>query len=165
MANYEGDNKKAFADDVTVLHKDNKTPIKRVRILQSKTTEAKLAKNKYSITDREGKIFKYMTFGNMHHVEIIKNKITSKCRGEFVTMMQASHRIKGIKSPLNETGNKQPMVKKDHGEHECFIMSIHINDLVSVTDENNNLLYYRVQALDANNKLILRSNIAATLKH
>ena len=73
---FGGDPKKAFADDITVYHKDGKTPIKRVRVLQSKTTEKKLAQTKFGVKDKSGKIFKYMAYGNMHHVEIIKHKET-----------------------------------------------------------------------------------------
>lgn len=162
LSNYQDDHKKAFANDVVVLHKDKKTPIKRVRVLQSQSDEKKLAKNKYGMTDKNGNIFKYMTFDNIHHIEIIKHKTTPKYNGVIVTMMQASHRSKGIKSTLNKNGEKQPIVLKDHGQDYIFIMSLHINDLVSVKDKTNNRIFYRVQKINAPNSVLLRLNIAST---
>ncbi len=112
---YGDDPKKAFADGVTLYHKDGQTPIKRVRVLQSKTTKIKLEQNKFGVKDKAGNVFKYMSYGNMHHVEILQHKDTGKYKGEFVTMMQASHRAKGIQSMLNPEGQKQAIVKTSHG--------------------------------------------------
>ena len=166
LTRYEDDPKKAFADNVTIYHKDGKTPIKRVRVLQSKTTEKKLEQNKFGIKDKSGKTFKYMAYGNMHHVEIIQHKETGKYKGEFVTMMQASHRAKGIQSKLNPEGQKQSITKTDHGDEWQFVMALHINDLVSVDRENGAREYYRVQKLDAgSNRFVLRENRASTLQN
>ena len=83
--------KEAFADNVTVYHKDGKTPIKRVRVLQSKIKkEKKLGEAKFGVKDKQGKIFKWMVYGNTHHVEIIRDKKTGQIKGEFVTMMEAA---------------------------------------------------------------------------
>jgi CRISPR-associated endonuclease Csn1 len=164
LANYENDPKKAFADGVTAFHKDGKTPIKRVRVLQSKTTKKKLEQNKVGIKDKTGKVFKYMSYGNMHHVEIIKNKETGKYKGEFVTMMQASHRAKGMQSKLNVEGCKQPLVKTQHGDEWQFVMALHINDLVSVAAENGERVFYRVQKLGGGYDLTLRLNTETSTK-
>jgi hypothetical protein len=51
-----------------------------------------------------------MAYGNTHHVEIIQNIETNKIEGKFVTMMEASHRVKGINR------DKQPIVKINHGD-------------------------------------------------
>jgi CRISPR-associated endonuclease Csn1 len=163
LAQYGDDPKKAFAEQVTVYHKDGKTPIKRVRVLQSKTTEKKLEQNKFGIKDKSGKIFKYMAYGNMHHVEIIRHKETGKYKGEFVTMMQASHRAKGIQSKLNPEGQKQAITKIDHGDEWQFVMALHINDLVSIAQENDERIFYRVQKLEYPSGLTLRLNTASTL--
>jgi len=165
LEQYDDAPKKAFADGVTVFHKDGKTPIKRVRVLQSKTTLKKLEQNKVGIKDKSGAVFKYMSYGNMHHVEIIQHKETGKYKGEFVTMMQASHRAKGIQSKLNPEGRKQPMVKTQHDGDWRFIMALHINDLVSV-NSGNGIRYYRVQKIDSgSNRFVLRSGEASTLKN
>ena len=126
LVKYEGDSKKAFADGVTVYHKNKKTPIKRVRILQSETTQEKLEENKFGVKDQSGRVFKYLSYGNIHHVEIVQNRITGKYKGEFVTMMQASHRAKGIQSNLNQEGYKQAITKTDHGQDWRFVMALHI---------------------------------------
>ena len=166
LAKYNNDPKKAFANNITVYHKDGKTPVKRVRVLQSKTTLEILEQTKFGVKDKSGNIFKYMSFGNMHHVEIIRHKVTGEYKGEFVTMMEASHRAKGIKSKLNPRGIKQNITKIDHGEEWQFLMVLHINDLVSVTNENGQMLFYRVQKLAFGiNRIYLRENRASTINN
>jgi len=166
LDHYGNDSKKAFADNVTVYHENGKTPIKRVRVLQSKTTLKKLEKNKFGVKDKSGKVFKYMSYGNMHHVEIIQHKETGKYKGEFVTTMQASHRIKGIQSALNPEGRKQAITKIDHGDDWQFVMALHRNDLVSVAVADDERVYYRVQKLNTHsNTLVLRENRASTLQN
>lgn len=157
LANYNNNPKTAFAEGVTVYHKDGKTPIKRVRILQSVTTLEKLEKTKFGVKDKHGKVFKWLAFGNMHHVEIIKNKETGKYSGQFVTTMEASHRAKGIKMP------RQPIIKTDHGADHEFIMALHINDLVSI-EKNGQRMFYRVQKLDsAGNRIMFRLHTTTVL--
>jgi CRISPR-associated endonuclease Csn1 len=156
LARYDNNEKAAFAEPV--FHNDGKTPIKRVRILQSKTTLDKLAKTKFGARDKQGKVFKWLAFGNLHHVEIIRHNETGAYSGQFVTMMEASHRAKGIKMP------QQAIIKTDHGADYGFIMALHINDLVSV-EKDGQRVYYRVQVLDSANKRIsLRLHTAATIK-
>ena len=164
LEKHGNDPKKAFADGVTVYHKDGKTPIRRVRILQSETTQEKFEKYKFGVKDKSGKVFKWMAYGNTHHVEIIRHKETGDYKGKFVTMMQASHRAKGIKSELNPDGTQQPIVKREHGDEWQFKMALHNNDTVSIKTNADERGFYRVQILDfINNKIILRKNTAATL--
>ena len=157
LEQYEGDPKKAFAEDVTVLHSDGKTPIKRVRVLQSKTTLNKLENSKFAVRDRQGKAFKWVAYGNIHHVEIVRNRQSDKVSGVFITMMEAAKRAKGIGT------NKQPLVQTDHGPNTDFLLALHKNDLVSVEKEEERK-YYRVQLLDSFNKRIkLRLHTASTV--
>ena len=166
LEKYGNNPKKAFADGVTVYHKDKKTPIKRVRILRVQTTQEKLEKYKFGVKDGSGKVFKWMPYGNTHHVEIIKHKETGEYKGEFVTMMQASHRAKGIKSELNPDGTQQPMVRTEHGDEWQFIMALHVNDTVSIETGAGEREFYRVQKLETTcNRFVLRKNSAATLKN
>jgi CRISPR-associated endonuclease Csn1 len=159
LQDYGNNPKQAFAEGVTVLHKDGLTPIKRVRVLQSKTTLAKLEKSKFGARDKQGKVFKWLAYGNLHHVEIIKHKETGSYSGQFVTMMEASHRVKGINMP------RQPIIKTDHGADYEFVMALHINDLVSV-GKDGQMVFYRVQVLDSANKRIsMRLHTASTLKN
>ena len=157
--------KEAFADGITVYHKDGKTPIKRVRVLQSgikttkkQTAEGILAQTKFGVKDKQGKVFKWMVYGNAHHVEIIRHKQTGEIKSEFVTMMLASHRVKGINMP------QQPIIKVDHGVDYEFLMALHINDTVSIVNENGECVFYRVQKLDSGiNRIMLRLATATTL--
>lgn len=166
LSSHDDDPKQAFANDVVVYHKNGKTPIKRVRVLQSKTTLTKLEKNKFEVKDKSGKVFKYMAYGNIHHVEIARNNTTKKCKGKFVTMMQASHRVKGIQSRLNPEGSKQAMIKTDHGEEWQFIMALHINDLVSIKCRDGARQFYRVQKLErGDDSLKLRVHNASTINN
>ncbi|MCK4840433.1 MAG: type II CRISPR RNA-guided endonuclease Cas9 [Methylococcales bacterium] len=167
LANYENAPKKAFADNVTVYHKDGITPIKRVRVLQSKTTLKKLEQSKFGIKDQSGDIFKWMAYGNMHHVEIIQNKGTSKYKGEFVTMMEAHRRaMTGTRSAQSRNVEREQIIKTNHGDESLFIMALHINDLVSVLTESGERVFYRVQKLDSANKRIkLRLHTASTINN
>ena len=165
--------KEAFAEGEVVYHKDGKTPIKRVRVLQSnvKTTKNKTAKmllsqTKFGVKDKSGKVFKYMSYGNIHHVEIIRDRETDEIKGKFVTMMEASHRAKGIKSELNPEGKKQPIIKTDHGEDWQFVMALHKHDTVSIKKEAGERVFYRIQFLDMpNKKIVMRLNTASTLSN
>jgi len=149
--------KEAFAEVNVVLHKDGKTPIKRVRIRQSETTLKELTKSKFGARDKQGKVFKWLAYGSFHHVEILRNKQTGKCSGEFVTMMEASHRAKGIGKP------KQPIIKTDHGDAFEFVMALHRNDIVSI-ETNGQRVFYRVQKLDAGiNRFMLRLHTTSVL--
>jgi len=133
-------------------------------VLQSKTTKEKLEKSKFGIQDKSGKIFKYMSYGNMHHVEVVRHINTGKYKGVFITMMEASHRAKGIRSKLNPKGEKQAIIKMDHGSEWEFLMALHINDIVSI-DGRESQLFYRVQKLDSgSNWFVLRAHQASTLK-
>jgi CRISPR-associated endonuclease Csn1 len=157
LQNYGNNPKLAFAENIKVFHKDGITPIKRVRIQQSKTTLTKLEKTKFAVKDKQGKVFKWLAYGNLHHVEIIRHKQTGEYSGEFVTMMEASHRAKGINRP------KQQIVKTEHGEDFEFLMALHINDLVSV-EKQGKREYYRVQKLDSgSNRFVLRLHTTTTL--
>lgn len=152
--------KEAFNEENLKSLKLGENPIKRVRVLQSRTDEKKLEKTKFGVKDKSGKVFKYMSYGNNHHVEIIKNKKTGKIKGEFITMMEASHRAKGINTP------KQTIVKTNHGEDYEFLIALHINDCVSVENDNEERVFYRVQKLDvASNRFMLRLNTASTLQN
>ncbi len=156
LANYSDDPKLAFAEDINVLHKDGKTPIKRVRIVQSKTDTKKLEDSKFGITDRNGKIFKWLAYGNLHHVVIYKNRKNGRYAGSFITTMEAHHRAKGIGMP------KQPINQTDQGPDKEFVMALHINDLVSV-ERNDMRLFYRVQKLEQPSRLELRLHTASNL--
>ncbi len=157
LGKYNNNPKEAFAERQPVLHKDGKTPIKRVRILQSKTTREKLDETKFGVKNKDGKVFKWLAYGNLHHVEIIKNKKTGKYKGEFVTTMEAHHRAKGIGM------QKQKVIKTDHGSDYEFLMALHINDLVSV-EKDSEQIFYRIQKLDSgSNRMVLRLHTASTL--
>ena len=141
--------KEAFSNDITVFHKDGKTPIKRVRVLQSKITKKELMEKKFGVKDKSEKIFKWMTFGNTHHVEIIRHKETGKIKGEFVTMMEAHRRaMTGTNSAIKRNVIREEIVKTDHGKEYKFEMVLHINDMVSIMNEDGERNYYRVQKLD-----------------
>lgn len=166
LEKYGNDPKKAFADNVSVLHKDDKTPIKRVRVLQSKTNLKKLEYGKFGVKDKSGKVFKWMPYGNMHHVEVLQHQKTGKYKGEFVTMMEAHRRaMTGTCSAQRRGVPQEQIIKKNHGEGWQFMMALHINDMVSVKETSGESIFYRVQKLDGNgNRFYLREHSAATLK-
>lgn len=159
LAGYDKNPKLAFSEGIKVLHKDGRTPIKRVRVIQSKTNLNKLEKGKFGVVDRAGKIFKWLAYGNLHHVEIIKNTESGVYSGQFITTMKAHHRIKGIGML------KQPIIQTNPGAGYEFVMALHIGDLVSV-DREGGRCFYRVQVLDSANKRIkLRLHTASILSN
>jgi len=166
LATYDGDPKKAFAEGVTVYHKDGKTPIKRVRIVQSKTTRKKLEATKFGVKDKQGNVFRWMAYGNMHHVEIVRHKETGTYKGIFITMMEAHRRaMTGTKSARKRNVPFEPIIMTNHGEDIQFVMALHINDLVSIETDDGEL-FYRVQKLDsAGSGVMLRLHTAATIKN
>jgi CRISPR-associated endonuclease Csn1 len=166
LANYGNNPKLAFAEGVKVLHKDGKTPIKRVRLLQSETTLAKLEKTKFGARDKQGKVFKWLAYGNLHHVEIVRNKETGAYSGHFVTMMEAQRRaMTGSKSAAKRGVTRENMIKTDHGAEAQFVMALHRNDLVSV-EKDGKRVFYRVQKLEREQgRAILRLHTASTLKN
>lgn len=164
LANYSNNPKQAFADGIKVLHKDGITQIKRVRLLQSETTLAKLEKSKYGAKDKQGKVFKWLAYGNLHHVEIVKNTRTGAYSGHFVTMMEAHRRaMTGSKSAAKRGVIRENIIKTDHGAEAELVMALHRNDLVSVEKEGKRE-FYRVQKLESDsNRMMLRYHRAATL--
>lgn len=157
LSNHGGDPKVAFDPNKTVYHKDGKTPIKRVRVLQSRTTLKKLQQAKYGVKDKQGKVFKWHAYGNIHHVEIMRNKKSGEVSGKFITAMEAAHRARGVGRA------KQPIVQEDHGPDYEFLMALCINDLVRVPTAGGDRIY-RIQKLDAgHNAVALRLHTSSTL--
>lgn len=147
LLEYGGDIKKAFANPI--LHIDGITPIRKVRVSTNYKPESV-----YAVQNQQGKPYKYLVYGNNHHVEIIENTKTGKREGRFVSMMEAARRARI---------DKQPIVQRDHGEGFRFIMSLCANDMV-VVEEDSQAKYYRLQKMEAtNNKLVFRLHTAATL--
>jgi CRISPR-associated endonuclease Csn1 len=145
LAQFDSDIKKAFGDvNNPLLHVDNKTPIKSVRIMVN------LNKNTtHPIYDSKGKAYKYFKYGNNHHVEIIEDIKTGRRIGIFVTAMEAAKRARKDKTTI---------VQRDHGTDRRFIMSLAINDMVEVKD-GETIKLYRVQKLSSGKQMEI------TLKH
>ena len=158
------DIKKAFADNIRVYQKNGKTPIKRVRVLQSKITMEKLLKTKLGIKDKTGKIFKWMTYGNTHHLEIFRHLETGEIENEFVSMMEAKKRaMTSTKSAIKRGVIKEKIIKTHKDKHELLAV-LHKNDTVSVINQNGKRLFYRVQKFGPRgNTITLRLNTTATL--
>lgn len=158
LEKYGNNPKLAFAEGVVVRHKDGQTPIKRVRVVQSQATLNELKQNKFGVKDRNGKVFKWLTYGNFHHVEIIKEP-NGKHVGHFVTTMEAHKRAKGI------GGAKQPMINVEHGSGREFVTALHKNDMVRI-NQNGEVKFYRIQKLEKDgNRLTLRLHTSANEKN
>lgn len=172
-SNYR-DIKEAFNKENLQTLKLGKNPIKRVRVLQSKikttkkqTAEDILQQTKFGVKDKSGKIFKYMSYGNNHHVEIIQNTKTGKVKGEFVTMMEAHRRaMTGSKYAQKRGVKQEQIIKTNHDNEWKFLMVLHINDAVSIEKNNGKRVFYRIQKMDSSNKkIVLRLNTASTLSN
>jgi CRISPR-associated endonuclease Csn1 len=129
--------KAAFAEGVTVYHKDGKTPIRRVRILRPETALPDPETTQTDPIGQQGRVFKGLD-DLCHHVEIFRNKNTGEYIGDFVNVMEV--RSLGKQKP--------PVIKTDQAEQFEFVMVLHVNDMVSV-EEAGRRIFYRVQKLDA----------------
>ena len=109
--------------------------VRRARVLASSKTNEGLH---FYRKNQEGKIIGVFTYGNHHHMEILKNKNNGKYEGIVVTAMEAARRAKIA---------KEPIVQTDHGEEWKFIMSLCINDMVSI-EENGEKKFYRVRKIN-----------------
>jgi len=144
--------KEAFAEGAKVFHKDGKTLIKRVRVVQSDTTLKKLQTRKFGVKNKEGEVFKWLAYGNLHHIEILKHKESNKYSGKFVTMFEAHRRaMTGTKSAQNRQITHEPIISKNHGASYEFSLALHKNDLVSIK-KNGERHFYRVRKLGALNQ-------------
>lgn len=142
--------KAAFAEGVTIYHKDGKTPIRRVRILRPETALPNHETTKIGAIGQQGRVFKGLD-GICHHVKIFRNKNTGEYIGDFVNVMEVRSLGK----------QKQPVIKTGCAEQFEFVMALHVNDTVSV-EETGRRIFYRVQKLDVgSNGCMLRLHSAA----
>ena len=154
LRHYDNKPKDAFAQGITLYHKDGITPIKRVRTIQAKTTANKLLQSKFGVKNSQGETFKWMAYGNIHHVEIIQNKKTGSYSEKFITMMEAHRRAMTNTSSAQKRGTPyEPIIQKYHDENHLFVMALHKNDIVSI-NKKGGPIFYRVQAIDSPNKRI-----------
>jgi CRISPR-associated endonuclease Csn1 len=156
LALHADDPKQAFAEGFKLYHHDGKTLIKRVRIIQSKTTLDALNRRKFGVKDRAGEVFKWHAYGNTHHVEIFQHRTKpKKIDARFITAMEAAKRV----------SRKEPVVRVAHDAEWEFLMALHINDLVRCCRAGDWGIY-RVQQLEMDGgKLTVRVHTAATLKN
>ena len=126
-------------------------PVRRVRIQENLSRDRLYAVEKQR--NRNGEPFKFHSYGNNHHVEIFRDRSTGQIEARFVTTMEAAKRTRRDKTPIVDRA----------WDGKDFLMSLAINDMVEL-DEGGTERLYRVQQLDpANNRLVLRHHLAATL--
>lgn len=152
-----GDKKRAFGDpNHPVRHGVDGPPIKSVRL-----EERFNPKTLFSIRDREGTPYKFLRYGNNHHVEIIEQKEAGKRQGVFVTTMEAARRARIEKLPIVQQNSPWRTEGQIYGDGWSFVMSLCINDLVEIEESGMKRLM-RVQKLDASNgRIYLRSHTDA----
>ena len=153
LSKFDDDPKKAFPVGFSLFHKDKKTLIKRVRVIQSSTDAKKLRKNKLPILDKSGRVFKWFAYGNTHHVEILKK--TDQVKAIFITMAEAAARAR------NNTRSPQTVIQTKFDNDWVFMMALHINDMVKVTINGKEYIH-RIQKLNmVNSNLTTRLHTAA----
>lgn len=151
---YGGNPKEAFSETHPVLHKDGRTRIRHVLLDEYQFNENSF----FGVHDKKGEPYKYYRLGSNHHVEIIKTESKGKTqyKGRFVSMMEASSRKYRLKKPVVDTFA---------GDGKSFVMSLCINDMVSIKSDGIRM-FCRVQKLDATSKRIyLLLHTAATLNN
>lgn len=147
---YGGNIKSALSNpDRPIMHKDGFTPIMSARI-DAELTPAALRELR---DKRSGKPYKYVKYGNNHHVEIIEDLKTKKWDMQFITMFEASRRAKA----------EEDIVNRVPGNEKRFVMSLCNNDLVLLRESPESQKVLRVQQIDSSNKrLILQEHTVST---
>lgn len=153
--------KKAFGNvgNDPLLHKDGKTPIRNVRIMDNT-----LKSNMLAVKNHAGQEYKYYPFGNNHHIEIIEHIETKKREGIVVTTAEAARRARISKMPIVQ---KNPPWEKDgtmFGEDWKFVMDLSINDIL-MFDKDGSRKYFRVQKISSNTQIFYLNHLAATLEN
>jgi CRISPR-associated endonuclease Csn1 len=146
ISEYGGEIDKALKSEFFI----GKTPVKKVRI-SVKMREDTV----FPIKDETGQPYRYVTFGNNHHIEIIKNLKTGKYGGVVVTTMEAARRARI---------GKKALIQRDHGQDYEFVMSLSINEMVKIPVDGKEECY-RVQLLDqASSTITFRKHNSADIK-
>ncbi|MBN1805117.1 MAG: hypothetical protein JW837_07700, partial [Sedimentisphaerales bacterium] len=137
----DGDPKKAFAEPIYLLQKDdNKTPIRKVRVWKNSNTMRKIRGNVWVETGAKGA---------NHHIEIfeyIEGKNKGKRGFDVVTTFDAVKRIK----------ERKRIIKRDHGKETKFLYSLSINEMFMLEVEEGKHELHRIQKMDQNGNIILR---------
>ncbi len=143
------------AEENPPLHKDGKTPVRKVRLMEKKSSDS-LA----HICHPNGEPYKYYALDNNHHVEIYEHRKSKKRKGFFVSMLEAARRARPKKGQPRD-----PVFQRGHyGDDYDFIMSLCVNDMVEVEEEQKK--YYRIQKLTSSgSRITLRLHTASTLQN
>lgn len=141
ISEYGGEIDKALKSDFFI----GKTPVKKVRISVKMREETV-----FPINDETGQPYRYVTFGNNHHIEIIKNLKTGKYDGVVVTAMEAARRARI---------GKEAIIQRDHGPDYEFVMSLSINEMVRIPHNGVNK-HYRVKKV-TKGKITLQEHCVA----
>ena len=148
LLRFNNDAKQAFGGDNPVFHKDGKTKIKRVRVRQSNTTAVKLEQDKFGVTDKAGKVFKWHSYGNVHRADVFRDEETGSLSSELVTVMDAK------KERLNHRSS-------DGSDKNKLIFSLYKNDCVSLQLDGE-VGVFRLQKISfTNNTVEFVSNLVA----
>lgn len=139
IAQCEGDLKKAFGNQsLPLTHVDGKTPINSVRL-----AVAFDQKTVFPVKGKGNRPYKFFTYGNNHHVEIVEDLETGKRQAVFVSMMEAARRARI---------EKKTIVQRDHGLKYRFIMSLCPDDMVEIGKDGEKR-FYRVQKMSSGKQI------------
>lgn len=134
-----GDLKRAFGNAQNpLLHLDRKTPIHSVRLAIDFDQNTM-----HGVERRHGVPYKFVKFGNNHHVEIVERLESGKRDCCFVTAFEAARRARR---------DRESIVRRDHGPETRFVMSLCINDIVEV-DKNGSPTLYRIQNMSSGKQM------------
>lgn len=138
----EGDLKKAFAEPL--FHKNGKTPIKKVRIYETKSPETVVP-----IYDESGKPYKFYALGGNHHVEIYENPHTEERKAVLVPRFKAAQ---NIRESVKNGKTPNPLLPKTD-ENWNFLFSLCRNDYIEFLGDDGKLHLYRIQKMSGGEKV------------
>lgn len=139
LALHGGDFKKAMGQPL--FQENGITPIKSVRVTSNFNKDTT-----HPVKKGQGKDYKFFTYGNNHHVEILEHIETGNREGRFVTAMEAARRARGTANT-----EKSGIVQRDHGAEWKFVASFSINDIVQIASSGAEIPY-RIQAISEGNQ-------------
>ncbi|MGH9948980.1 MAG: type II CRISPR RNA-guided endonuclease Cas9, partial [Pyrinomonadaceae bacterium] len=136
LSQFNGDLKKAFAEPL--LHKDGKTPIRNVRLFETRSPETFLG-----VKDASGNEYKYYPLAGNHHVDIFENIDSGERKAILVPRFYAAQR------------NWKPA---ELGPEWRKLFSLCANDYVEFRGDDGELKILRIQKMSGgrNTRLNLR---------
>lgn len=134
---HAGNAQRAFAEPL--LHKDGKTPIRKVRVIEDKFVERKAHVEYHP----DGTPIRFYASGGNHHAEVFENIATKKRRVKVITLHEA---FENIRQSINQGEVPSPN-SWEFQENERPLFTLAANDLIEYRGIDGALRVFRIQKM------------------